>query len=274
MISSQAPVRDLVLLSDKALGSIRTQLMNHWQAWATAWCGVPDASVTDEAFDLDVRRVADALEPLPDPSVWRTSGAASSLWRHAADASVQAFARQLVRRASGPFPGDGDWALGAARAALADLEVRWTGAVATAKPIAGDVVPLADALHPALGGVLASVPALGIHWLLSPALYRAWLPAGDAKAQPLPAPIAGKLAEVLKPGALSLELGIGHVDIAVTDLLELRVGDVVRFPTRLDEPLPLVAPKADGQRDELMRARLGHREGRLAVQVVSGRRST
>lgn len=273
MSSPQAPVRDLVLLSDKALGSIHAQLMNHWQAWATAWCGVPDASVADEAFDLDVRRVADVLEPLPDPSVWCTSGEAASLWRYAADASVQAFARQLVRRASGPFSGDGDWALGAARAALADLEVRWTGAVATAKPVASDAVPLANALHPALGGVLVSVPALGIHWLLAPALYRAWLPARDIKAQPLAAPVGGQLAEVLKPGALSLELGIGHVDIAVTDLLELRVGDVVRFPTRLDEALPVVVPKPDGQRDELMRGRLGHRDGRLAVQVVSSARS-
>src|SRR6218665_3837482 len=134
MSRPQAPVRDLVLVSDKALDSIRSHLATHWQAWVLAWCRWSDADAGAVALELEVERVADAQsDVLPDPSAWLVTGPEAGLWRHATDVSVHAFARQLVRRASGPFANDGDWALDAAREALADLERRWRDAAAAAK---------------------------------------------------------------------------------------------------------------------------------------------
>lgn len=270
MSSSSAAVRELVLRSDQSLADIHEHVASHWRAWWKAWCtwSGEDASMAVEPV---VQRIADAQINLPGQDEWRKDDARPGLWRHVSGEALTTFAKHLVRRTGGTFSHEGDWALTAASAALDDLATRWWPAAEPSSASDGQIC-LEDALHPLLGSVLVSVPAWGVHWLIPPACTRAWSSATSGVTPKTAEPVDALMA-VLEPCGVALQLGIGHVDIAVGDLLELHVGDVVRFPALLKDPLPLLASKPDGQSDELMQGRLGHRDGRLAVQLVSRARA-
>lgn len=63
-------------------------------------------------------------------------------------------------------------------------------------------------------------------------------------------------------GEVRLDLSVGRVEIALRTLLELRPGDVLRLPTRLDDTLALGPPSAPP-----LRCALGERAGRAAVLI-------
>jgi hypothetical protein len=61
---------------------------------------------------------------------------------------------------------------------------------------------------------------------------------------------------------VGLDVSVGRVEIGLRTLLELRPGDVLRLPTRLDDTLPLGPPAAPP-----LRCALGESAGRAAVRI-------
>jgi flagellar motor switch protein FliM len=61
---------------------------------------------------------------------------------------------------------------------------------------------------------------------------------------------------------VGLDVSVGRVEIGLRTLLELRPGDVLRLPTRLDDTLPL-GPRAASP----LRCALGEFAGRTAVRI-------
>ncbi|MES2089664.1 MAG: FliM/FliN family flagellar motor C-terminal domain-containing protein [Pseudomonadota bacterium] len=265
---SNEMVRDLFLLRDAELDAVRLALTAPWQSWAQAW-GVTNA--------IDARLTARAASDLQDELValkWQpVSPAAGAVleWVHVPASMRAALAAQLLGRSSKAALPAEDFALLAADAALADLFKRLSAALpsaAAASSAAGYTDAegaRAQACSPLSGAVLLAEPIFGMQCLLARQAYQSLVPTSGLAA-PSKAPVG--LISTLAKQRVPITLGLGEVDIPVSDLLGLQVGDVIQFPTRLSDELPL-AVAAEVVPKPALRCQLGQRDGHLAVKLVA-----
>lgn len=264
---TQAGTRDILLWSDSALQRLLAAVREVWRTRASAW--LPAGRRADDGL-----QVQPLLDHQPDIAAslanWRACGMTTdgevSAWRGHDDNGAVALACQLVEREQASLPSSDDWALDAAWALLNDIEAGWR---MTEHLLPEETGQRSMDIHPLAGAVILSHPRLGLRWLLSPTMARTLAGPGSREAPGTPAAQmpAPPWTSLLSKQRIGLSVGLGHVDIAVADLLELRSGDVVRFPALLKEPLRVQLPQAQGGGDVLT-AQLGQHNGHTALKVV------
>jgi hypothetical protein len=111
------------------------------------------------------------------------------------------------------------------------------------------------------GAVQLSCQAIGLHAIADGAVWRSIPPLCDPP--PRLAPLT-PLHLAAKRGKARLEVVLGGVDIELNALMDLRHGDVLRLPLRLDERVSVHSGKR-----VLAEAQLGEVHGRKGVQVFS-----
>ncbi|RZL01580.1 MAG: FliM/FliN family flagellar motor switch protein [Rubrivivax sp.] len=254
--------RDLTLLRDAESALVQQALTPAWRQWAQDWgLELP----ADAAL---VASPANAASGDLAAASWQALPSTQAAWVHMPAGWRTSLAAELIgRTAKAPLPED-DLSLTVADKALADLLQRW-GQVLPAQAIAPGV-PQAQARPeqawlPYAGAVLLTDPRSGLYCLLGRDAYRALLPKPKASAA-ASAPVG--LLGILARHHLPVSLGLGEVEIPVSDLLGLQTGDVIQFPVRLSDELPLTVA-ADVRPVPALNCQLGQRDGRLAIKVVA-----
>jgi len=111
------------------------------------------------------------------------------------------------------------------------------------------------------GAVALCCEALGLQAVADKAVWKSMPPVERGAAHRLPG--LTPLDRAMRRAMGRLDVLLGSVDIDLPRLLDLRRGDVLRLPQRLDRPLALCC---EGR--PLARVALGARQGRKCVQVV------
>ena len=110
------------------------------------------------------------------------------------------------------------------------------------------------------GAVLIEAAALGLFALAEGGVLRHVPPRPAAAGGPVPPCVP--LDRAAARSGLRLDVSIGRLEVPLQTLLELRPGDVLRLPTRLDDTLPLGPPAAPP-----LRCALGESAGRAAIRI-------
>lgn len=148
------------------------------------------------------------------------------------------------------------------RAMLADA-LRLVPAAAPAAPAAA-IGP--DDCRPWSGAVLVRLPMPGSAWRLllnGACVAQLAAPAPAPRRTPAAAPTA--LLTALRDQPLTLRAALGGVEMTLGGLRSLAVGDVIRLPHALDEPLSLI--DADGR--AVCPAFLGSQRGWRALELLA-----
>lgn len=233
---STPAVRDLILVRDKD----REQCQQTVQAVLKQWAG--DWLPADADWQADVQvscctesaMVGQVPEWTLDPLTVRARLAAL-----------------LVGRERGQALSESDWALQSAAAALSDLDIRMQtqGHCLQVAGVDADLRKLS-------GVIVAREQTLGLAW--------AWQSSAAAAGKP---GAVDDITSCVHAQRVKLVVGLGEVEIAVSDLLALQVGDVIRFPAPLKSPVPLSIGAADQLKLAPLSAQLGARHGHVAIKL-------
>lgn len=123
--------------------------------------------------------------------------------------------------------------------------------------------PPASLFRPGSGAAHISCEGLGLCLLTDASALRHVPPRTRAPVRGGAVPLTPLLAAA-RGASLRVAVRVGDVELTLDRLLDLRQGDVICLPTRLADPLHLLA---DGQ--VLAQAALGHLRQRKAVQLAS-----
>jgi flagellar motor switch/type III secretory pathway protein FliN len=261
---SQAVTRDLALLRPTDLTLVEQALTSPWRQWAEAW-----------GLELPIDAALVASAPGPESAAlsdlgWQPLHSASpslAAWTHVpADWRAKLAAQLIGRSGKASLPED-DFSLAAADRALDDLLQRWRQALPEASAAQGGAYPVQveQAWLPYAGAVLLTESRSGLMCLLGREAYHPLLPQAKAAAA---ATVPSGLLRTLAQHRLPVSLGLGEVEIPVSDLLGLQTGDVIQFPIRLSDELPLTLA-ADASPAPALTCQLGQLDGRLAIKVVA-----
>ncbi|MCW7540867.1 FliM/FliN family flagellar motor C-terminal domain-containing protein [Aquabacterium sp. A7-Y] len=248
-------IRPFMLVGSQALQVLGQRAGTALASWAAGWslCGEAPAIVATPVAGSEPER-------LP---CRHFSGEGGRLWVALAAGPSQELARAVLgpSRAAG-FGANDDWlaqVLAQARDALcAALVESLLGAAAESD---GPAVPDDKLWQPGSGAVRFDCAALGLQAWASADVLRHVPPAEVARRAMAP---TTDLQRAAASQAVTLGVVAGRVELELGRLLELQAGDVLRLPSRLDEPLWLVGPGGD----TLARCALGEQAGRLAVRLV------
>jgi hypothetical protein len=190
---------------------------------------------------------------------------AADVWAHASDSSAGRLVGLFVGcDAEGTI--HGDWASEAAAVALDDLEHRlWRQPVAVDRGAEGAIS--LPAVQPYLGALKAVEETLGLTWVLARTAYATAL---TQPAESIPAIPAAALLSLVATEPASISVELGHVDVLMADLADLHLGDVVRFPARIQDGLPALL-ECEGHTQVLCAAELGQQLGRVAARLEPSR---
>jgi flagellar motor switch/type III secretory pathway protein FliN len=253
-----SPVRAVVLVDDRALACVRDHAQAALASWGGEWLGAPPPPVHAALAEASPRH--ETFEQ------WQGErGGLWIRWEAADDA-------RLVEAVAGPsaLRGRGladDWIAQVARRARRLRNAALCAALAggtAAEPAEPATTRVPRALFASgAGTVRIELAELGLLAFVERAAWQG-LPqaARGAPARELPAPVP--LESALARAALRLDVMLGSVEIELPRILQLRCGDVLRLPRRLDEPL---AVSCAGR--PLAHAVLGERHGRRSVQLLA-----
>jgi hypothetical protein len=249
--------RPLVVLDERVLAAVCEQACAGLAAWGRDWLGGPPP-----------RPQACAAGEAPRHETfehWRGErGAVWIRWEPADDVRlVEAVAGASALQ--GPAFAD-EWIAQLARRARRLRNAALCAALADGtgtEPAEAATMRLPRALFAGgAGTVRLEAPALGLVALVDRAAWQG-LPcvARDAGAL-LPAPVP--LESAMGGARLRLDVMLGSVELELPRILQLRAGDVLRLPRRLDEPLVVACAGRP-----LAHAVLGERQGRRSVQLLA-----
>lgn len=225
-------VRPIHLPGATALETIRARMAAALSAWATEWLSEPGDAL---AIDVEVHRPNDEKSR---PRL-RLDAAAGSLWF---DDDVDSRGR-LLRAVMGDEaisslgqPVDA-WSAGIGQQAWqARNEALCTALLGD--PIRTSTAPLdAELGRFGSGALQIRCARLGLHAVVDSGALRHVPPSSVAPRPVLPTRIA--LDRALGPCTIDVDVALGVVGLDLERLLGLQPGDVIRLPTRLDEPLEL-----------------------------------
>lgn len=124
------------------------------------------------------------------------------------------------------------------------------------------IPPSAGLLALGSGAVELSCEALGLHALADSGVWRSVPPSERAAASPLPK--LTPLDRAVQRTKVALDIMLGSVEVELPKLLDLRCGDVLLLPQRLDERIGVLFVGRP-----LARAVLGETQGRKCVQLLA-----
>lgn len=122
--------------------------------------------------------------------------------------------------------------------------------------------PSAGLLAFGSGAVELSCAALGLHAIADSAVWRSVPPSERAAASSLVT--LTPLDRAVQRARVALDIMLGSVEVELPKLLDLRCGDVLRLPQRLDQRIAVLCAGKP-----LARAVLGETQGRKCVQLLA-----
>lgn len=256
-------VRPFCVWGEAGLERVRRCVHETLQAWARDWRGVTPGA-TPGPLEVQVMALDSTLAP-PPGELEAVHGAAATLWvrRRASDRSACAEAVVGADLLPGGSAAD-DWVAQALdrawsvrnRALCQALLGERAPEVVSPPPQA---VP-AELFAVGSGALQIRCDVLGLHALVDRHVMRDTPPAERGRAAPRLAPTVS-IEQAIGPARLRVEALLGSVELELEQLLDLRRGDVLRLPQRLDRPLSLTCEDRP-----LAGVRLGEAHGLLAVQ--------
>ena len=111
------------------------------------------------------------------------------------------------------------------------------------------------------GSVYFSCELLGLHVVADHSIWRSVPPSERARTARTK---LTALDEAVRSPTARIDVVLGAVELDLSNVLDLRCGDVLRLPQRLDEGLSVLC---EGQ--PLARGSLGERDGRVSVQLMN-----
>lgn len=254
-------VRDFRLLGAATLDAVRARAAAAVAAWAGQW------GVADDACQVLCARPSGELAGVAWEACWeaRSDTGNSQLWLAFPPALQQSLQRAMFGRDDRPA------GFGAAPGRLAALAAE-RAADALGAALAGalldeDARPGPSTQPPAHllargAGTLCITVAVGAarcRILLDGASVAAFAPAAPAR-EPL-APVA--LLKALHATPVRLAVRLGQVELGLSALMSVAVGDVIRLGRAADAPVEVLAP--DG--GALLRAYPGQTQGMVAIEI-------
>lgn len=256
-MSSETIVRDLAPVRSQELAQRERSARDVLKAWAADWLPA------DAGWQPEVQAVCSTESAIETPTdsgsgAWQGHGKASSAWAGASDlASARLAALMSGRERTSPALPETDWAWQAAGNALADLHARMLGGEPTTGAMtANDGGPDLRRLS---GVTVVKEASLGLSW--------AWAAVPPETGKPVTAVQA--LTDSLKTQRVQVAVGLGEVDITMSDLLALQIGDVIRFPALLKSPVPLSIGAGEQGAKQAGQVQLGQQGGHVAVKLSS-----
>ncbi len=271
-IADPGRVRSLRWRSDAALLAAADKLHRALGPWAEGW-GV-------SLQDVQARNAAPGDVPASSSQQHRLAAGAARLWQlGGVGVGSAALASMLFGEPPADARGGSSLADELASRAWQDL----LDAVSAAFPLTESASPTAvvDDTERAWSGAVRldfAVRSDGVEssfcLRLDAALADAWcsggLSAGAARSTPPRAP-AVAVAAVVADRPVRVSVHLSAVELNLGALQSLAVGDVIRLPHRLDEPLQVNVDLDDApSRTALCRAHLAQKHGRLVAELTSG----
>jgi hypothetical protein len=260
-----APVRPIHLAGARALAAIRGRAKSTLVDWSREWLSggpvkLEQAELRIEGFDADAPRAAS----LEYTCVRSESGC---VWFRRSAADRSDFGRSVLGPELMPRGSCADdWVAAAAdQAWLALTRGLAASLIGPLAAVDAELAPQAlpeDLFAIGSGAIVLSCEPLGLHAIADRAIWRFVPPperAAPALSAPAPLDRAGQSARA------RLDVMLGEVELELTRVLDLRCGDVLRLPQRLQQPLVVLCSGRP-----VARAVLGERDGHKAVQIVAG----
>lgn len=259
-------VRPFNVWSDAALDHVRRRANDALQAWAQEWLGVTLGEAQARPT-VHVKALGEGPTPVPG-EYDAVRGALASLWVCTSGHCRSAFGNAVV----GPelMPGGSaadDWVALAVDRAWSARD-RLLCRALLGEPLAEGPLPpprgeFAALLERGSGAVQITCEALGLHALADRSVMRDMPPAERGAVRRLPPAVA--IEQAMRPATLHVEALLGSVELELDQVLDLRRGDVLRLPQRLDQRLSLSCAGRP-----LAGVELGETRGFKAIQVFAG----
>ena len=260
-------VRTLHVLGTTALDSLRQRAQAALDAWAAEWVG---GRPSGSALRLSVSAASDggpsaAHEDQGLFEAIRTE--AGGLWLRCGVADRLTFGAAVVgsELMSGSAFAD-DWIAGAVDRAWQALHRTLHNALLDEPPAHAPPSPAAEL--PAgvwavgSGAVRFRCDELGLHAVADSAVLRWVAPIAREPAHRLPKIVP--LNRAARRATARIDVMLGSVDVDLPQLLDLRCGDVLRLPQRLDQRLLVLC---EGK--PMARGAVGEAQGRKCIQVFA-----
>jgi flagellar motor switch/type III secretory pathway protein FliN len=260
-----APVRPIHLAGARALAAIRGRAQTTLGEWAREWLSggpaqLARAQLQVRGFDPDAPRAASseyARVRSESGCIWFRQNAADRSDFGSSVVGVQLMPRGTCADEWVAAAADQAW-LALTRGLVASLMGPLTAVDAEPAPQA---LPQ-DLFATGSGAIELSCELLGLHAIADRAVWRSVAPPERAApAPPAPAP----LDQAAQSARVRLDAMLGEVQLELARVLDLRCGDVLRLPQRLQQPLTVLCSGRP-----VARAVLGERDGHKAVQIVAG----
>lgn len=251
---NEVPVRDLLLVPECAQLQLLETAKSALASWALDW--LSDASSWTPQLTL-ISVSAQSLEP--SVAGWVSHGVETATgWSLLSERARTALTNRLLQReATASLPAE-DWAWSASDRAWGALCERLLGPARHACDSAPDLRPLS-------GVTVVKETTMGLMW--------AWCSTiPEPRAMPL-SPTLTPLIACLPRERLPVQAGLGDVDIPVSDLLALQVGDVVCFPAKLNGTVPIQIGSVTQMAGQLVHAHLGQQGDHMAIRFLSTQKS-
>jgi hypothetical protein len=256
-------VRTLHVPGAKALESIRVRAQAVLVEWAREWMSGWQENTS--RIELQVAALDVASGPTAAEYV-AVRSASGCLWYRRDWADRAAFARCVVGPALMQRSACADdWVIGVVERAWQTL-THALCAELLGPPVAPGEETVAVELPESLfafgsGAVQLSCEALGLFAIADRAVWRTVPPSERAvTARPALTPVD----HAARRAAVRLDVMLGSVEVELPKVLDLRGGDILRLPQRLDQPLTVVCAGKP-----LARAVLGEIDGCRGVQLVT-----
>lgn len=258
-----AAARPIYVPGAAAFDSLQQRAQAALDAWSREWVS-GCASGAQPVATLQVCAASDRARPQPHEYYDAVRTETGCMWFRCSAADRLSFAGAVVgaELMRGSAYAD-DWI-----AAVADGA--WdTRNRALCSALLG--APVSDALTASVsaslfafgsGAVRLSCDMLGLHAIADSVIWRSVPPTKRAVAHRLPklTPLDRAAQRAMAP----LDIMLGSVEVELPKLLDLRCGDVLRLPQRLDQGIAVLCDSKP-----LARAVLGETQGRKCVQVFS-----
>lgn len=259
-------MRPILLMAASALAALEAHAVAALEPWAAGWLRPPARPFAARLRAMPGDEGRDAAMQGPFE---RLHGEGGRLWIRGGAGDRAALLRASLGEAfldAAGRPVDA-WAAALSergwQARNAALCAAWIGP-ARATPCEG---PDEDVHAHGAGAVRLEAPAIGLFAIADAGVWRHLL--AHAGRRPRVDPACVPLDRACGRAAVRLSVSAGRVELGLRTLLGLRAGDVLRLPTRLDEPLALGHGDAPP-----LRCALGEAAGRAAVRLCPSERET
>lgn len=255
-------VRPIHVPGSSAMSVVLERTRAALTAWAREWV----SDWTKDEQRLAALNIESALEAdlRPAQELEGVHGASGHMWFRRSALDRASFGRAVLGAELMPrsvcaddwIAAIADQAWTARNRALCEALV---GAPATAVSAHGSEFP-ARLSRVGSGAVKVSCGPLGLHAIADAGVWSR-VPPAERKSARLPALVP--LDRAARRASLHIEVMLGSVELELPRLMDMRRGDVLRLPARLDQPLTV---SCEGK--PFARTVLGEAAGRKAIQIT------